>query len=195
MKKTLKALILLFTITITFTISSINSLAWDDCPFGLKDEPFPGSCWRYVDENKDGICDRSQSEPTEESNGQETQSNNAILNKQKNQSKFPIMLIISFVIIVFLIMILKILVNKKKLTNAKEKIILNILLFIFFVPSAITGVVLLLMSNMDILRELGQSSTQIHNITSLFFMWISGYHIIWHTKYYVKGIRNLVTTK
>jgi len=194
MKKTLKALILLFTITISFTISTINSLAWDDCPFGLKDEPYPGSCWRYVDENKDGICDRSQSELDEEIK-EEAQSNNSIIQKQENQSKFPIMLIISFVIIVILIIILKILVNKKKLTNAKEKIVLNILLLIFFVPSAITGTVLLLMSNMDILRELGQNSTQIHNITSLFFMWISGYHIIWHTKYYVKGIRNLISTK
>lgn len=195
MKKTLKALILLFTIAITFTISSINSLAWDDCPFGLKDEPYPGSCWRYVDENKDGICDLSQSEPTEESKEEKAQSNNSIIQKQENQSKFPIMLIISFVIIVLLIIILKILVNKKIITSAKEKIVLNILLLIFFVPSAITGTVLLLMSNMDIFRELGQNSTQIHNITSLFFMWISGYHIIWHTKYYVKGIRNLVTTK
>ena len=126
MKKTLKALILLFTITIYLTISTINSLAWDDCPFGLKDEPYPGSCWRYVDENKDGICDRSQSELDEEIK-EEAQSNNSIIQKQENQSKFPIMLIISFVIIVILIIILKILVNKKKLTNAKEKIVLNIL--------------------------------------------------------------------
>ena len=194
MKKILKALILLFTLTITFTISSINSLAWDDCPFGLKNEPYPGSCWRYVDENKDGICDLSQSEPTEEAK-EEAQSNNSIIQKQENQSKLPIMLIISFVIIVLLIIFLKILVNKKIITSSKDKIVLNILLLIFFVPSAITGTVLLLMSNMDILREIGQISTQIHNITSLYFMWISGYHIIWHIKYYVKGIKNLVSTK
>jgi hypothetical protein len=192
MKKTQKAIILLIILTISFSISSINSLAWDDCPFGLKDEPYPGSCWRYVDENNDGICDRSQSEPIEEFQGEKTQSNNSIIQKQ---SKFPIMLIISFIIIVLLIIILRFLKNKKIITNAKEKIILNILLLIFFVPSAITAIILLLMSNMDIFRELGQSSTQIHNITSLFFMWISGYHIIWHTKYYVKGIRNLVTKK
>jgi hypothetical protein len=194
MKYILKVLILLFIITISFTVSSINCLAWDDCPFGIEDEPYPGTCWRYVDENNDGICDRSQSEPTEEAKGENTQSNNS-LQKQERTTKFPIMLIISFVIIILLIIILKVLVRKNIITNAKEKIVLNILLLIFFIPSAITGIILLLMSNMDILRELGQNSTQIHNITSLFFMWISGYHIIWHTKYYVKGIRNLVTTK
>jgi len=194
MKKTQKAIILLFTITIILTIYSTNSLAWDDCPFGLEDEPYPGSCWRYVDENSDGICDHSQSEPPDETNNEDTLSGTKLQN-QKGSTKFPIMLIFSLVIILTVFLILRMLVNKKILTNAKEKIIWNILLLIFFIPSAITGVLLLLMSNMDFLRELGQSFTQIHDISSLFFMWISGYHIIWHTKYYVKGIRNLVTKK
>ena len=88
MKKTLKALILLITITITFSISTINSLAWDDCPFGLKDEPYPGSCWRYVDEKKDGICDLSQSEPTEEKKGDGAQSNNSIIQKMFHLNTF-----------------------------------------------------------------------------------------------------------
>jgi len=194
MKKTQKVFILFFTIVITITFSSINSLAWDDCPFGLKDEPYPGTCWRYVDKNNDGICDHSQSEPTEETNEEDTKSGNTPQN-QKRSAKFPIMLIISLVIIFAILVILRILVNKKILTNAKEKIIWNILLLIFFIPSALTGVLLLLMSNMDFLRELGQGITQIHDISSLFFMWISGYHIIWHTKYYIKGAKNLFKTK
>jgi hypothetical protein len=37
--------------------------AWDDCPYGLVDDPFPGQCPRYVDTNQDGICDLSQSAP------------------------------------------------------------------------------------------------------------------------------------
>lgn len=30
------------------------------CPFGLENDPYPGRCFRYVDTNNDGICDRSQ---------------------------------------------------------------------------------------------------------------------------------------
>lgn len=37
--------------------------AWDDCPRGLVNDTYPGACSRYVDTNKDGICDHSQPEP------------------------------------------------------------------------------------------------------------------------------------
>lgn len=39
------------------------ALAWDNCPKGLTNDPYPGRCGRYVDTNDDGICDLSQSEP------------------------------------------------------------------------------------------------------------------------------------
>jgi len=191
MARTCKKYILLSSILITLIFFSLNASAWDDCPFGLEDEPYPGTCWRYEDENNDGICDHSQSEPTEETQGENAEADSP-LQQQKDSTRFPILLIASFVIIIVLILILKLLVKRKKISNVKEKIILNILLLIFFIPSAITGIVLLLMTNMGILRELGQSFTQIHNISSLFFMWISGYHIIWHTKYYLKSMKNLL---
>jgi hypothetical protein len=37
--------------------------AWDDCPRGLVNDPYPGECSRYTDTNNDGTCDRSQPEP------------------------------------------------------------------------------------------------------------------------------------
>jgi len=39
------------------------ALAWDDCPKGLVNDPFPGECRRYEDTNGDGICDLSQPKP------------------------------------------------------------------------------------------------------------------------------------
>ena len=39
------------------------ALAWDNCPRGLVNDPYPGICSRYVDTNGDDICDLSQSEP------------------------------------------------------------------------------------------------------------------------------------
>ncbi|MCR4427836.1 MAG: gustatory receptor family protein [Caldiserica bacterium] len=44
-------------------IQVLPVLAWDDCPLGLVNDPYPGSCPRYVDTNGDGICDHSQSAP------------------------------------------------------------------------------------------------------------------------------------
>jgi len=38
--------------------------AWNDCPYGLIDDPFPGSCPRYTDTNNNDICDHSES-PTD----------------------------------------------------------------------------------------------------------------------------------
>ena len=37
--------------------------AWDDCPRGLVNDPYPGRCSLYIDTNNDGICDHSQPEP------------------------------------------------------------------------------------------------------------------------------------
>jgi hypothetical protein len=34
--------------------------AWDDCPFGLVNDRYPGKCGLYEDSNHDSICDQSQ---------------------------------------------------------------------------------------------------------------------------------------
>ena len=61
----MKKVLVVITI-ILLVYLSINAVAWNDCPFGLVDEPYPGTCPRYIDTNIDGICDHSQSEFTEE---------------------------------------------------------------------------------------------------------------------------------
>ena len=191
MKKNFKKTIILLSVVTLFIGFSSNVSAWDDCPFGYEDEEYPGTCWRYIDTNNDGICDHSQEESSLESDSEEIKAN---IESTQNQdsTRFPILLVLSLIITLTLILILKTLVKKKKLSNTKEKIILNLLLLIFFIPSAITGIVLLLMTNMRILIDLGPSFTQLHNISSLFFMWISAYHIIWHTKYYMKSMKKLL---
>lgn len=42
-----------------------DALAWDDCPKGLVNDPYPGACRRYVDTNADNICDLSQPKPAD----------------------------------------------------------------------------------------------------------------------------------
>jgi len=56
--------ITIYTITALCLLGfALPVLAWDDCPLGLVDDPYPGACRRYVDTNGDGICDHSQSDP------------------------------------------------------------------------------------------------------------------------------------
>jgi len=59
-KKYVTLLIIIFTL---IAFSSISIYAWDNCPYGLEDDPYPGECKRYIDTDGDGICDRSQSAP------------------------------------------------------------------------------------------------------------------------------------
>ncbi len=61
---------LLFVVLLT----PIAIYAWDDCPYGLIDDPFPGQCPRYVDTNQDDICDHSQSSSVSSSDNSSTSS-------------------------------------------------------------------------------------------------------------------------
>jgi hypothetical protein len=190
MNKIYKKMIIALGILIIFTSLNISVLAWDDCPFGYENESYPGTCWRYIDQNNDGICDHSQKEPKEVTQTETNEGNSSSIKQES--IRFPILLIVSLIITLILILTLKSLVKSKKISNTKEKIIFNVLLLLFFIPSAITGSLLLIITNMKILIGLGPNLTQLHNISSLFFMWISVYHIIWHTKYYLKSMKNLL---
>jgi len=63
MKKFRKYIALSIIIFILIVFSSISIYAWDNCPFGFEDDPYPGECKRYIDTDGDGICDLSQPAP------------------------------------------------------------------------------------------------------------------------------------
>ena len=54
---------LLLILVLSFLLLPSVTLAWDDCPHGLVNDPYPGECSKYVDTDDDGICDRSQPAP------------------------------------------------------------------------------------------------------------------------------------
>ena len=47
-----------FLLSIIILFFSLTVIA-DTCPFGIYDDPYPGQCSRYVDNDGDGICDLS----------------------------------------------------------------------------------------------------------------------------------------
>lgn len=195
-KNKVKKIFLFFIGLILLLSLTIPASAWDDCPFGYENESYPGSCWRYIDTNGDGICDKSQSEPVYIQENENSQGSSGSINNQKiNENKNLTVLIISFIVILFSIILIKYLKNRGAISNSREKILWNILLFIFFLPSGITGIFLVLMPSFSFLREISMNFIDLHSYTSFFFMWISAYHIIWHTRYYIKGIKSLFADK
>ncbi len=61
--KIIKIVILILISTFALSFKSVSVYAWDDCPKGLVDDPYPGECARYIDTDGDDICDHSQLAP------------------------------------------------------------------------------------------------------------------------------------
>ncbi|MDP8261838.1 MAG: hypothetical protein P9M13_00865 [Candidatus Ancaeobacter aquaticus] len=55
----------IFFIFVFVILTNGFAYAWEDCPFGLQYDPYPGRCERYVDTNGDNYCDHSQTSPVE----------------------------------------------------------------------------------------------------------------------------------
>lgn len=54
-------LLVLFTFLISGCEETTNSYEEDhDCPHGLENDPYPGNCGLYVDEDANDICDHSE---------------------------------------------------------------------------------------------------------------------------------------
>jgi len=46
-----------------FILRPLPVYAWDDCPKGLINDPYPGDCAKYIDTDNNGICDHSEPAP------------------------------------------------------------------------------------------------------------------------------------
>lgn len=100
-----KRIILIFFLVL---ISSTNALAWDDCPKGLVNDPYPGECSKYIDTDNDGICDHSQPAPENRGIAEEVEEAEEVgeakeIEKSDNSSKI---LLASSIVLIHLIVIL-----------------------------------------------------------------------------------------
>ncbi len=63
MKKT-NYIKILITLVFYTTVAGLQPVyAWDDCPKGVVNDPYPGDCARYIDTDNNGICDHSEPAP------------------------------------------------------------------------------------------------------------------------------------
>lgn len=58
--KTILVTVSLFSFSLLVPVST---LAWEDCPKGEINDPYPGDCARYIDIDGNGICDHSEPAP------------------------------------------------------------------------------------------------------------------------------------
>ena len=70
----------LYVVLLIVLLTPIAVYAWNDCPYGLLNDPFPGQCRHYIDSGGDGLCDLSQvaaSSTTSTSTSDQTSSSTA----------------------------------------------------------------------------------------------------------------------
>jgi len=193
---------IVLTILSFLILVSTNAIAWSECPAGYKDELYHETCWRYTDANNDEIYEHSQLESvnlestsTFEQKKQIQKNLNQKEEIQKNISvnkgnkSYVVMIVISFLLVLLGILVGKILVEEKIIRKSKEKLFWNVLLLIFFIPTAVTGILIFVSKDLTSLGGYKSSFIQLHNISSLFFMWISAYHITENAKYYTRYLK------
>lgn len=78
----------LYVIILIALLTPIAVYAWNDCPYGTVNDPFPGQCPRYIDTNQNNICDHSESPSSGSINNTSTtgQADNSANNKNTNTS-------------------------------------------------------------------------------------------------------------
>ncbi len=132
---------ILLTSLLLFTIPLIVN-AWNDCPYGYVNSPYPGHCARYVDSDNDQICDHSQS-PLGERTQEQPSSSKLEVNQPLNYYFWQIVILtlLFYAFTQYLILLSK--ETKIKWINGvtKQRVrrFLNYLLLISFLLSMITG--------------------------------------------------------
>jgi len=185
---------IVLTIISFLILVSTNAIAWNECPAVYEGKLYPETCLRYVDTNNDGIYEHSQLESAnlEAKNAFEQKKQDQIqknISANKGNKNYVVMITISFVLVILGILVGKILVEEKIIRKPKEKLFWNILLLIFFIPSAITGILIFGSKDLTFLEGYKNTFLQLHNISSLFFMWIAVYHIIENARYYTRHLK------
>ena len=177
---------------------ALQVYSWEDCPFGLVNDSYPGQCGRYTDTNNDGICDHSQTRPTTTLLTMTTipssiSPTTTYLSTQPPAQK-PVTgeyNLISISAGLLLIYFLSSYLSRKgilfsALTHRK---IWNILLLINFLAAGVTG--LLLVLRLDLRWEIPfiRDVTFWHVETGIAMTIIAFFHCAWHSKYYLAMLR------
>ncbi len=137
-----------------------------NCPYSRINDPYPGLCSLYIDENSNQICDRSE----------------VVLGEQIKASADPIFWFIFIPAVLYFLHWY--LVNKTTfLSKAGFKYFWNVSLLLLFIPAGVFGMLL----------GLGVSNQFLfswHNNLGTSFVVISFFHLMARLGYFMKGLKN-----
>ncbi|HMA77345.1 MAG TPA: DUF4405 domain-containing protein [Candidatus Krumholzibacteriaceae bacterium] len=181
--KTVEILISVFVVFIFIFNTPLSGSEWDNCPFGRKDEPFPGTCCKYIDTDNDSICDLSQIPPEERITANEVQNiDNAQNETHEKMSYYFIPITLVLILIYFITLSLE---KKGRIKRSKHRKTWNIILLITFLVSGITGAVLAILVSYGISFSFYYDLLFWHVESGIAMFVISLFHIIWHWKYFI----------
>jgi len=192
MAKTYKKLILLFvTIFILIILSSASIYAWDDCPFNLENDYYPGECGRYIDTDDDGICDHSQPAPENRENLiaynlDSTKENIENPHQEEHKTSLPDYNFLEiFFISLFIYFSVNFLARKLQITLSREKKFWNTILLISFIGSAGLGMILVFIRDFEWFKNINLNFLFWHVEFSIVMTFLGIFHALWHLKYYL----------
>ncbi len=162
-------------------------LAWGDCPFGMINDPAPGSCGRFIDTDRDGFCDNSQLAPekrTKEEVIDVLQNKDTLQRRKVGYHLFSIT-----VVAIFLYILTFILAKKNIITISEHRKIWNILLLTMFFISGILGLFLVIRVNYKIDIPLPFNLLFWHVEASIAMTVIAIFHFLWHWPYFKSIIK------
>jgi len=150
------------------SIFLINFIIAVDCPKGIENDPYPGSCGLYTDTNNNGFCDL----------GEEQINSQIQTTYETPEYNFILITIISIIIYLGSYFYFKddLILHKK---------VWNVLLLITFIITALTSIVYLF--KLDLQVNFGISMAFIsfwHIEIGLVMTIISIFHALWHLTYF-----------
>jgi hypothetical protein len=187
--------ILSFFLFILLT-GSLTVNAWENCPFGEINEPFPGTCGRYTDSDNDNICDLSQTAPEnrynlngEENETQEDINATSSSSGQSNNSRINYYFLPILIVLSIFYFITYTLSKKKKIKIIQHRKIWNVILLITFLISGIFGIILAILISYGIRLTFYSDLLFWHVEFGIAMAIISIFHIAWHWKYFKKIVK------
>ncbi|MBD3388340.1 MAG: hypothetical protein GF416_04620 [Candidatus Altiarchaeales archaeon] len=181
------------TVLLMFSLVSMSSAQWSDCPFDIVNDSSPGLCGRYVDTGGDSICDRSQPYPEEttpdsedgETRGDEVLKSQLIPTISRNQNArkvYNMIPLVIFLTVVYLVTLRA--ADRGTISLRTHRRIWNVMLLISFLVSGLLGVLLVLRINYGIIIQPPFNMLYWHVEAGIAMATVSIFHILWHIQYF-----------
>jgi len=171
--------------------------AWGDCPFGEVNDTYPGNCGRYVDTDKDGICDHSQLAPDERqaaaapSETAAQAEENAIVKADDGKEavgvkpmvnpNYDVLGVAALTVVLYAVSYF--LAWKKITSVALHRKIWNAVLLATFLVVMVSAAFTIARAN-GIVASAPEGNGWFHNFAGTVFIIVSLFHAAWHIPYF-----------